>query len=81
MYYTYVLTSEKDKKLYVGWTIDLRLRLVKHNKGRALSTKFRGPFKLVYYEACLNKRDAIKREKALKTGFGRAYLKRRITSL
>jgi len=77
-YYTYVLQSQTDKKLYIGWTDNLILRISKHNQGLVKSTKFRKPFKLVYYEACLSKIKVIKREKQLKTGFGRKYLKRRI---
>ncbi|MBI3954825.1 GIY-YIG nuclease family protein [Candidatus Gottesmanbacteria bacterium] len=77
-YYTYVLLSLKDEKIYIGWTDDLISRIQKHNKGLALSTKSRVPFKLVYYEACLDKEKAIKREKTLKTGFGRKYLLSRI---
>jgi putative endonuclease len=79
MFYTYVLKSLKDKKLYIGWTTDLKKRIYNHNDGKVISTKNRTPLKLVYYEACLNRDDAISREKALKTGFGRSYLKRRIT--
>jgi len=78
MYYTYVLKSLKDSKLYIGWTDDLRKRFENHNKGLVDSTKFRRPLELIYYEACLSKEKAIKREKQLKTGFGRAYLKRRL---
>ena len=78
MYYTYVLLSDRDKKLYIGWTIDLKERVQKHNGGYVFATKNRRPFKLVYYEACLIKELAIEREKQLKTGFGRAYLKRRL---
>ena len=78
MYYTYVLKSEKDKKLYVGWTSDLDKRVETHNQGRVNSTKGRLPVVLVYYEACRNEKNAMEREKALKTGFGRAYLKRRL---
>jgi len=78
MYYTYVLKSYRDLKLYIGWTDDLRGRFIKHQKGLVISTKNRRPFKLVYYEACLSKEGAIKREKQLKTGFGRKYLKNRI---
>lgn len=77
-YYTYVLKSLKDDKYYIGWTIDLRVRFIKHNKGLVKATKDRRPMKLVYYEACLSKKKAIKREKSLKTGFGRKYLKERI---
>ena len=78
MFYTYVLKSLKDNKLYVGFSKDLKKRLFQHNKGLVEATKPRRPFKLVYYEACLDKGKALQREKALKTGFGRAYLKRRI---
>lgn len=77
-FYTYVLKSLKDNNLYIGWTNDLKHRFLKHNTGEVLSTKNRCPFKLIYFEACLNKEKAIEREKALKSGFGRAYLKRRL---
>lgn len=78
MYYTYVLESLKDKKLYIGWTDDLKNRVCEHNKGNVDSTKSRTPFRLIYYEACLKKENAIRREKQLKTGFGRTYLRRRV---
>jgi putative endonuclease len=48
------------------------------NIGAVEATKDRRPLKLVYYEGCLNKTSAILREKQLKTGFGRAYLKKRL---
>ncbi|GBE17283.1 GIY-YIG nuclease superfamily protein [bacterium BMS3Abin15] len=63
MFYTYILKSIKDQSLYVGWTDDLKSRFTKHNAGKVLSTKFRRPLKLIYYEACLVKQAAIKREK------------------
>jgi len=78
LYYTYVLKSLKDLKLYIGWTVDLQERVDKHNKGLVEATKARIPFELVYYEACLSKENAIKREKYFKTGFGRRFLKGRI---
>ncbi len=77
-FYTYVLKSQKDKKIYIGWTNNLKARLLEHNSGRVFATKGRRPFDLVYYEACILKEKAIAREKQLKTGFGRAYLKRRL---
>ncbi|OGM12080.1 excinuclease ABC subunit C [Candidatus Woesebacteria bacterium RBG_16_34_12] len=77
-YYTYVLRSIKDCKLYIGWVDNLKARIIKHNKGLVKSTKNRLPIQLVYYEACLTKQKAILREKSLKTGFGRKYLKNRI---
>ena len=78
MFYTYVLKSKKDNNLYIGFTSDLKERFIKHNKGLVESTRDRRPLEIVYYEACCDKEKAIKREKALKTGFGRAYLKKRI---
>ena len=77
-YYTYVLQSSKDDKFYIGWTVDLKSRVQKHNKGLIDSTKYRNPLKLVYFEGCLSKKQAILREKQLKTGFGRKYLKSRV---
>lgn len=77
-YYTYVLRSLKDGKLYIGFTENLEKRLSEHDLSRVASTKFRLPFKLVYYESCLDKVKALKREKYFKTGFGRKFLKSRI---
>ncbi|RLB98345.1 MAG: GIY-YIG nuclease family protein [Deltaproteobacteria bacterium] len=80
MYYTYILQSEKDGNLYVGFTKDLKQRFELHNKGRVESTKDRRPLKLIYYEACTKREDAINREKHLKTHYGRMYLKKRLKS-
>lgn len=79
MFYVYVLKSLRDDNLYIGHTDNLKKRFNEHNKGFVTSTKSRKPFKLLYYEACNILGDAVKREKALKTGYGRAYLKRRIS--
>lgn len=78
MFYTYVLKSRTDGKLYVGFTDNLKRRFEEHNNGLVTSTKGRRPFDLVYYEACLVKEKAIKREKYFKTGFGRNFLKDRL---
>ncbi len=78
MFYTYVLKSNKDKKLYIGFTNDLKKRIAEHNIGKVSATAKRKPMKIVYYESCANKMDAIDRERQLKTGYGRAYLKRRL---
>ena len=80
MYYTYVLKSEKDGNLYVGFTRNLKLRFEQHKKGLVDSTKSRRPLNLIYYEACLNQEDAIKREKYLKTYNGRFFIKKRLKS-
>jgi len=78
MYYTYVLYSEKDEKLYVGYTEDLKLRISQHDKGLVQSTKSRRPLILIYYEVCCEKWDAIKREKYFKTHYGRMFIKNRL---
>jgi len=78
MYYVYVLQSLKDKQFYVGYTDDLNNRLKAHSEGRVVSTRNRRPLKLVYYEACLNQQDATKREKYLKTAWGKRYIKNRL---
>lgn len=77
-YYTYVLESKKDNKWYTGFTADLRKRFKSHNKGFNASTKGRGPFELIYYEACLNLDDAGQREIYLKSGRGKKYIKSRL---
>lgn len=78
MFYTYVLQSKKDGGWYTGSTNDLRKRFKQHNTGQVTSTKGRGPFLLVYYEACINEQDARAREIFLKSGPGKRYLKRRL---
>jgi len=77
MYYTYVIQSEKDDNLYVGFTKNLKLRFEKHSKGQVESTRDRRPLNLIYYEACLSQDDATKREKYLKSYHGRMFLKNR----
>lgn len=77
-FYTYVLKSLSDNNLYIGWTSNLKLRVYKHNFGKVKSTKNRRPLELIYYEACRGKDKAIAREKILKTGFGRKYIKNRV---
>lgn len=81
MFYVYVLRSLKDKKLYIGYTNNLKRRFEEHNAGRNEVTRERRPFLLLYYEACTQKEDALKRELQLKTGFGGEYLKRRLSDL
>ena len=67
MYYVYVLCSTHTKELYVGYTSDLRRRLKEHLEGRNRSTRrTEGSWRLIYYEAFLEKSDAFKREQRLK---------------
>jgi putative endonuclease len=78
MHYVYVLLSEKDYGFYTGYTSDLRRRFAEHEKGQVSSTQLRRPFKLIYYEASLSQQDATRREKYLKSGNGKIYLKNRL---
>jgi putative endonuclease len=78
MFYTYVIKSKKSGRLYTGFTNDLRKRFKQHNENKSTWTKNKGPWDLIYYEACLNEEDAGSREKYLKTGMGKRYLKNRL---
>jgi len=78
MWYVYVLESLKDGKWYTGSTDDLKRRLKEHQKGHVEATRNRRPLKLLYYEACINEKTTIEREKYLKTAWGKRYLRKRI---
>ena len=67
MFYVYIIQSQKDGKLYKGFTSDVGKRIKAHNQGEAKSTRNRGPFKLVYQEVYESKKEALKREKFLKS--------------
>ena len=75
MYYVYILFSKKDRKLYTGYTNDLRRRLSEHKGGKNTATRNRLPLILVYYESYIKWSDAKRRETFLKGGNGRAQLK------
>jgi putative endonuclease len=77
MIYVYVLRSILDGQLYTGCTRDLRKRFALHVAGQVPSTKNRRPLELIYYEASLNEQDAFRREKYLKTTYGKRYIKTR----
>ncbi len=75
MFYVYILESTKNKRLYVGVTNDLRRRFTEHNAGIGGDyTSKNKPFKLIFYEAYLNKTDALRAEKFFKSGYGREVL-------
>jgi len=73
-YYVYVLESLKDSERYIGYTDNLKRRIEEHNKRLSFATKFRLPFRLIYFEGCLNMQDAKRRENYLKTTQGRRFL-------
>lgn len=65
-YYVYILRCQDDS-LYTGWTNDLPRRFSAHQKGMgARYTKAHPPKECVYYEVCIDKSSAMKREYAIK---------------
>lgn len=78
MFYTYLLQSLKSGNMYTGYTNDLRKRFKQHNDGKSTYTKAHRPYKLTYYEACINESDAKSRETYLKSGMGKRYIKNRL---
>ena len=74
MFYMYILKSDKDKDLYIGFTNDIEKRIEDHNSGKNISTRSRRPFKLLYYEAHISKEDALRRERYFKTAKGKTTL-------
>ncbi|MBI5198421.1 MAG: GIY-YIG nuclease family protein [Nitrospirae bacterium] len=78
MYYVYILHSQKDGKLYTGYTNNINRRIAEHNEGKVESTKNRRPLRLIYYEAYLEKADAENREIFLKSGSGKRYIKKQL---
>jgi len=79
LYYVYLLESQDDKSWYIGTTSDLKRRLKEHKEGKGgRTTKLKKNWKLIYFEGYLDKRDAIGREKFLKSGSGRKFLKKQL---
>lgn len=71
----YVLRSEKDGRYYVGMSSDIEKRLIAHNSGRTRSTKGYRPWVLLHLEEYPDRDSARKREKYLKSGYGKQWLK------
>ena len=77
VHYVYLLENQNDKSWYIGANSDLKRRLEEHQFGRGeRTTKTKYNWKLIYSEGYLNKDDAFGREKFLKSGSGRKYLKK-----
>ena len=80
-YYVYILQSNKDNSLYIGYTHDLKNRVQKHNRGESQFTHSRVPYKLIFYEAFLREVDAKNRETYFKSGWGFRSIKKLLPSL
>lgn len=66
MFFVYILQSRKDKSFYIGFAVNIKERLEKHNQGLVRSTKNIRPIELIYCEIYKSKKDALIREKRLK---------------
>jgi putative endonuclease len=79
MFYVYVIKSQSTGKTYIGQTADLQKRLASHNDPNnhlTLHTKRnKGPWILIYSEEYPTRSGAVLRERFLKSGQGREYLK------
>lgn len=74
MYYVYALYSTKTKVIYIGSTSNLKQRIKEHNSGSGgFFSKRNKPFELLFYEAFVSKKDALKQELFYKTGYGKKY--------
>ena len=78
MHTVYVLESKKDNKWYIGCTSNLARRLVEHNGGKVLSTRFRKPFSLLFKEEFSDVYEAFRTERFYKTAKGKKILKQKI---
>jgi putative endonuclease len=75
MYYVYVLRSMADRKLYIGYTANLKNRFQQHQAGAVASTQSRRPFELIFYEGYKSMEDAKRRERYFKTSKGKSSLR------
>ncbi|MBL8029684.1 MAG: GIY-YIG nuclease family protein [Candidatus Doudnabacteria bacterium] len=75
MYYVYFLKSLQNGDVYIGSCENVQLRYTQHNKGRVKSTKGYRPWKLLSYETCLTRSEAMKKEKFYKSGQQKELLK------
>lgn len=71
----YILKSQKDGLLYIGFTTDIRRRLTEHMNGQSDATAPRRPFELIYCEYHASKDDALRREGYFKTSSGKKALR------
>ncbi len=79
MYFVYLLENKTDGSWYIGYTTNLKRRLVEHQNGYgSRTTSLKSGWKLIYFECYLSQKDALGRERFLKGGSGRTYLKKQL---
>ena len=74
-YFVYILISQKDQLLYIGYSSNLEKRISDHNNGSVKSTACRRPLQLIFCEGYLYKEDALKREAYFKTTAGKKAIR------
>lgn len=79
-YFVYILFSQKDHLLYIGYSANLEKRISDHNNGSTKSTAFRRPLQLIFCEGYLYKEDALKREAYFKTTAGKKAIRLMLNS-
>jgi putative endonuclease len=80
MFYIYIVENLITHGWYIGFSTDIERRLKEHNEhiGGQYTKKSRGKWKLIYLEGYADKKDALGREKFLKSGAGRKYIKKQL---
>jgi len=76
MFFVYVLSSITKNYIYVGLTSDLERRISDHNNGYNKTTKAYSPFKIIFVEEHSSRIAARSREKYLKSGIGKEYIRK-----
>jgi putative endonuclease len=76
MYYVYILKSLNDGSLYKGQTENFEVRLKQHNSGKSDYSSRRGSWKMVYFEEFETRKEALVREKYLKSAAGRKFIRK-----
>ncbi len=74
-YSVYAIKSERDQRVYVGMSQNIKKRIKEHNQGQVFSTKGYRPWKLIYTEFIGDRKDCRKKEKYYKSGFGKEIIK------
>jgi putative endonuclease len=78
MFYTVYLLEDQNRKWYIGFTTNLEKRIENHQTKKVISTRKMKNLKVIYCECYLNKLDALGREKFLKSGAGRKFIKKQL---
>jgi putative endonuclease len=78
MFFVYVLGSKSTGKHYIGQTDNIERRFSEHEQGLAGYTRGRGPWELLIVEEYSTRSEAMVRERFLKSGQGREWLKEKL---